>query len=103
MARRRIGRVIWLVFIEILSFFQCLEFMHKIQNMYKTDTSPRTPPLVDQAFAQLRRDVLNGTYGPGAKLKLDELQAAYGFSSSPLREALSRLAQEGLILSLIHI
>lgn len=97
MARRRIGRVIWLVFIEILSFFQCLKFMHKIQNMYKTDTSPRTPPLVDQAFAQLRRDVLNGTYGPGAKLKLDELQAAYGFSSSPLREALSRLAQEGLI------
>lgn len=46
---------------------------------------------------QLRRDVLAGTYSAGAKLKLDELQTAYGFSSSPLREALSRLAQEGLI------
>ena len=71
--------------------------MHKIQNMYKKETPTRTPPLVDQAFSQLRHDVLSGTYGAGAKLKLDELQTAYGFSSSPLREALSRLAQEGLI------
>lgn len=29
------------------------------------------------------------------KLKVEELQAAYGFSSSPLPEALSRLSQEG--------
>ncbi|MBB6561969.1 DNA-binding GntR family transcriptional regulator [Acidovorax soli] len=65
--------------------------------MYEKEQPTRTPPLVDQAFAQLRRDVLGGTYGAGAKLKLDELQTAYGFSSSPLREALSRLAQEGLI------
>lgn len=71
--------------------------MHKIPRMYKTEQPIRTPPLVDQAFARLRRDVLSGTYGAGAKLKLDELQTAYGFSSSPLREALSRLAQEGLI------
>ena len=67
--------------------------------MYKKETPTRTPPLVDQAFAQLRHDVLSGTYAAGAKLKLDELQTAYGFSSSPLREALSRLAQEGLIRS----
>ena len=31
------------------------------------------------------------------KLKVDELQATYGYSSSPLREALSRLSQEGLV------
>src|SRR5688572_1531734 len=54
-------------------------------------------PLVDQAFQQLRKDVLTGTYAAGAKLKVEELQAAYGFSSSPLREALSRLSQEGLV------
>jgi DNA-binding GntR family transcriptional regulator len=56
-----------------------------------------TPPLVEQAFHRLRRDVLIGAYPAGAKLKVDELQEAYGFSSSPLREALSRLAQEGLV------
>jgi DNA-binding GntR family transcriptional regulator len=55
------------------------------------------PPLVDQAFRRLRRDVLTGALLPGSKLKVDELQAAYGVSSSPLREALNRLSQEGLV------
>jgi DNA-binding GntR family transcriptional regulator len=55
------------------------------------------PPLVDQAFQRLRKDVLTGTFAAGVKLKVEELQAAYGFSSSPLREALSRLSQEGLV------
>lgn len=55
------------------------------------------PPLVEQAFSRLRKDVLIGSYPAGTKLKVDELQQAYGFSSSPLREALSRLAQEGLV------
>ena len=45
----------------------------------------------------LRQDVIGGSFEAGAKLKLDELQARYGFSSSPLREALSRLTQEGLV------
>jgi len=53
----------------------------------------------EQAFASLRSDVLQGVHAPDAKLKLDELQSHYGFSSSPLREALSRLAQEGLVRS----
>ena len=54
-------------------------------------------PLVDQAFHRLRRDVLTGTFAADTKLKVEELQASYGFSSSPLREALSRLSQEGLV------
>jgi DNA-binding GntR family transcriptional regulator len=54
-------------------------------------------PLVEQAFARMRKDVLIGNFAAGAKLKVDELQKAYGVSSSPLREALSRLAQEGLV------
>lgn len=53
--------------------------------------------LSEQAFRSLRHDVLIGTFAAGVKLKLDELQDHYGFSSSPLREALSRLAQEGLV------
>lgn len=56
-----------------------------------------TPPLVDMAFRRLRHDVLTGHFVPGAKIKVDELQSAYGYSNSPLREALSRLAQEGLV------
>jgi DNA-binding GntR family transcriptional regulator len=60
-------------------------------------TSPIDAPLSEQAFAQLRHAVLAGAYEPGAKLKIDELQGSYGFSSSPLREALNRLSQEGLV------
>ncbi|WP_418131116.1 FCD domain-containing protein [Variovorax sp. 375MFSha3.1] len=71
--------------------------MHKMQSMQKMQTAQREPTLVDQALARLRHDVLSGTFAAGAKLKVDDLQNAYGFSSSPLREALSRLSQEGLV------
>ncbi len=53
--------------------------------------------LTEQALISLRRDVKMGVHQPGKKLKVDELQSIYGFSSSPLREALSKLSQEGLI------
>ena len=53
--------------------------------------------LSEQAFARLRHDVLTGAHLPGAKLKVEDLQEAYGVSSSPLREALNRLSQEGLV------
>jgi DNA-binding GntR family transcriptional regulator len=55
------------------------------------------PPLAEQAFTRLRKAVLTGVFPADTKLKVDELQQTYGFSSSPLREALTRLAQEGLI------
>ena len=51
----------------------------------------------EQAFQVLRQDVLSGLHAPESKLKLDSLQSLYGFSSSPLREALNRLVQEGLV------
>lgn len=56
-----------------------------------------SPPLTEIAFRRLRQDVLSGTFPAGHKLKLDELQTHYGLSSSPLREALSRLSQEGFV------
>ncbi len=55
--------------------------------------------LAEQAFSRLRNDVLIGSCAAGAKLKIEVLQASYGFSSSPLREALNRLVQEGLVQS----
>jgi DNA-binding GntR family transcriptional regulator len=55
------------------------------------------PPLTELALRRLRQDVLTGALPAGDKLKLDLLQQLYGFSSSPLREALNRLAQEGLV------
>lgn len=59
----------------------------------------RLLPLSEQAYVRLRRDVLAGELEPGARLKTAELQDTYGFSSSPLREALSRLSTEGLVVA----
>ena len=73
-------------------------FMHN-QLMRLTDdtAAPDDKTVSERAFVSLRRDVLLGVHEPQSRLKLDELQSHYGFSSSPLREALSRLAQEGLV------
>lgn len=58
-----------------------------------------SPPLVDQAADRLREDLLSGVYRPGTKLKVGLLRDDYGYSSSPLREALNRLTQEGLVVA----
>jgi DNA-binding GntR family transcriptional regulator len=67
--------------------------MHKIENMDKS----LKPTAIEQALTSLRHDVLSLTFLPGTKLKVEELQQVYGLSSSPLREALNRLSEEGLV------
>jgi DNA-binding GntR family transcriptional regulator len=47
---------------------------------------------------RIRESILNGTHAPGEKLRLEELRDTHGVSLSPLREALSRLGAEGLVL-----
>ncbi len=49
---------------------------------------------------RLRQAIMTGELAPGAKLRLDALRAQLGLavSRSPLREALSRLGAEGLVL-----
>ena len=58
----------------------------------------KSAPLSEQALLRLRNDILKSTLAPGLQLKLDALKIHYGFSSSPLREALNRLVAEGLVL-----
>jgi DNA-binding GntR family transcriptional regulator len=55
--------------------------------------------LADRAYAAIRKDVLGGRLAPGERLKLAELQSRYGLGISPLREALMRLAAEGLLIA----
>jgi DNA-binding GntR family transcriptional regulator len=46
---------------------------------------------------RLRDDLLRGVLAPGAKLKVQRLASQYGAGASPVREALSSLAAEGLV------
>src|SRR5262245_42179334 len=55
--------------------------------------------LAEIATERLRRDILDGSLKPAAKLHLRGLKARYGFGGSPIREALSRLESEGLVTS----
>ncbi len=51
----------------------------------------------EQAASILREQILDGTYEPGARLNEVEIADAMGTSRGPLREALQRLAAEGLV------
>jgi DNA-binding GntR family transcriptional regulator len=48
-------------------------------------------------FRELRQDILACRLPPGAELREAELAERFGVSKSPVRDALSRLVQEGLV------
>jgi len=51
----------------------------------------------DLAYTRLRRLILSGDLAPGAVLPQAALASTIGISTTPLREALRRLKQEGLV------
>ena len=53
--------------------------------------------LVEQAYASLRREILEGALEPGAKLRTEELRQRYGIGASTVRESLTRLLGEALV------
>lgn len=62
------------------------------------DSAPATgSSLIEVALYKMKRAIVCGELSPGTKLKVDALSKAYGLSSSPIREALNRLAQEGIV------
>lgn len=55
------------------------------------------PSISDYALKLLRADILAARLAPGAKLPLKVLAGRYGVGINPLREALARLAGDGLV------
>jgi DNA-binding GntR family transcriptional regulator len=55
--------------------------------------------IADRAYDRIRADVVFGRLNPGTRLRLDRLTGAYGASVSTLREILSRLSSEGLVIA----
>jgi DNA-binding GntR family transcriptional regulator len=53
----------------------------------------------EQLVDQVRDRILNGTVAPDRPIRQDALAAEMGVSKIPLREALARLEQEGLLAS----
>lgn len=53
----------------------------------------------DDGYRRIRSDIVLARLQPGQRLRLDGLRETYGVSVSTLREILSRLASEGLVLA----
>jgi len=58
--------------------------------------------LTDQVFEHLRMDLLCGRINPGEPLLENQLVERYGVSRTPIRSALVRLTQEGLLDAKSH-
>jgi len=59
--------------------------------------APRT--LIEAAYQRLRQDIVAGHYAPGEKLRVEHLKDRYEVGAGTLREALSRLAAETLVIA----
>ena len=49
-------------------------------------------------YYELKGDILNGKLKPGSKLRLAVLKSDYNVGNSPLREALTRLSANGMVV-----
>jgi GntR family carbon starvation induced transcriptional regulator len=73
-----------------------LQNLSALQMAQAPANAPTT--LASSLVEQLREAIMSGALAPGEKLRLDTLRGQYGVSLSPLREALSRLGSEGLVV-----
>nr|WP_323783003.1 FCD domain-containing protein [Amylibacter sp.] len=59
----------------------------------------KTQNLTAQAYEKLRSDILACRLRPGQKIKISDQVSALGYSLGAVRESLSRLASEGLVVA----
>jgi DNA-binding GntR family transcriptional regulator len=60
-------------------------------------TSKRPLDTTELQYSKLRQHLIDGRFPPGSMLLETTLSAQYGVSRTPMREALGRLAQDGMI------
>jgi GntR family carbon starvation induced transcriptional regulator len=53
--------------------------------------------LASEAYELVRADIISGRLAPGGKLLTESIKERYGIGGSPMREALTRLAADGLL------
>jgi len=57
-------------------------------------------PLAERVYQRLRQAIVRCEFEPGARLRVEELSRRFAVSSSPVREALNRLSEQGLVRTL---
>src|SRR3954447_9789260 len=54
-------------------------------------------PVAEQTYRELRAAIVRCEFEPGDRLRVEELTRRLGVSNSPIREALNRLAEQGIV------
>ncbi|AIO36928.1 bacterial regulatory s, gntR family protein [Burkholderia cenocepacia] len=62
-------------------------------------SEPHARTLSEHAYHQLRQHIVEGHYPPGAKLRVEHLKNVYGVGAGTLREALTRLVSDALVVA----
>lgn len=73
--------------------------MSHIKAQDKNRTRSNTT-LSDKIYRGLKKEIITTKYPPGAMIFESDLVKSYGVSKTPIREALKRLTQEGLVASI---
>jgi DNA-binding GntR family transcriptional regulator len=63
------------------------------------DDAGASRTLIERAYTQLREDIIEGRLGPGEKLRVEHLKTHYGVGAGTLREAITRLASDALVVA----
>jgi DNA-binding GntR family transcriptional regulator len=66
---------------------------------YAADVTTTAATRTEQVYEMLRSELLNGVLHPSQKLKMVELTERFGVSQSVVREALTRLTEQGLLVA----
>lgn len=59
----------------------------------------KIPTMAEVVMREIENRIMEGSYSPGQKLNVDELSRELNVSKTPVREALGRLARQGLVES----
>jgi DNA-binding GntR family transcriptional regulator len=55
--------------------------------------------LIERAYSHLRDDIVEGVLAPGEKLRVEHLKARYAVGAGTLREAITRLVSDALVVA----
>jgi len=64
-----------------------------------TSSAVRRESLVDQLYRLIIDRIQSGALAPGARLNIEELSAEFKVSRTPVREAISKLTQDGFVVT----
>lgn len=101
----RFGPIALLIYLSTKKIFYCdkLFFPISIHKMHVTwkvkEGVVASKSRTTETYEALRQNLLDGAYAPGKKLKIDQISKDLHVSPGAVREALSRLTSDGLVVS----